>query len=99
VLLELAIPVVQAAYMLYAERLASMAEFLRPHLPQRPASGRVGIPDLPRLALGHGHHHHVCPSRHVFGQGAPSTKRLIIGMGIHPKESERSVVGQGFLHT
>src|SRR5262245_39839848 len=46
-LLELAIAIVQAAHMLYAERLAGTVEFLRPHLPQRPARGRLGITDLP----------------------------------------------------
>src|SRR5262245_17169565 len=50
-LLELAIPVVQAAHMLHAKHLAGTAEFLSPHLPQRPARGRMGIADLPRLAL------------------------------------------------
>jgi hypothetical protein len=86
-ILELAITVVQAAHMLHAKLLTGTAEFLRTHLPQRPARGRMGITDLPRLPLGHGHHHHFCTSRYVFGQGATRTKRLIIRMGIHPEQS------------
>src|SRR5262245_11611945 len=68
-LLELAITVVQAAHMLHAKFLTGTAEFLRTHLPQRSARGRMGITDLPRLPLGHGYHHHFCTSRHIFGQG------------------------------
>jgi hypothetical protein len=86
-LLELAITVVQAAHMLHAKLLTGPTEFRRPHLPKRPARGRMGITDLSRLPLGHGHHHHFCTSRRVFGQGATRTKRLIIGMGIHPEQS------------
>jgi hypothetical protein len=86
-LLELAITVVQAAHILHAKLLAGTAEFLRTRLPQRPARGRMSITDLPRLPLGHGHHHHCCTSRHIFGQGATRTKRLIIRMGIYPKRS------------
>jgi len=85
--LELAITVVQTAYMLYAKLLAGTTEFRRPHLPERTARGCMGITDLPRLPLRHGHHHYFCTSRHVFGQGATRTKRLIIGMGIHPEQS------------
>jgi len=86
-LLELAITVVQAAHMLHAKLLAGTAEFLRTHLAQCPARGRLGITDLPCLPLGHGHHHHFGTSRHVFGQCATRTKRLIIWMGIHPEQS------------
>ena len=47
----------------------------------------MGITDLSRLPLGHRHHHHFCTSRHIFGQGATRTKRLIIRMGIHSQQS------------
>jgi hypothetical protein len=66
-LLELAITVVQAAHMLYAKLLAGTTEFCRPHLPERAARGGMGITDLSRLPLRHGHYHYFCTSRRAFG--------------------------------
>jgi len=78
--LELAIAIVQATYVLHAELAAGAVQFLFARGTQGAAGSDAGVSYLASFAAGEGNNHHFGARGCIFCYGATNAKDFIVGM-------------------